>query len=99
MKQEIKSILVLPLWVNDFFYGFIGFDNCTEEREFSEEEFQLIQVLTSNLGHVIKQLEAFQELSYREARFKSLIENGKDLIAIIDKTGIIVMWDLPQKQF
>ena len=75
------------MWVNDFFYGFIGFDNCTEEREFSEEEFQLIQVLTSNLGHVIKQLEAFQELSYREARFKSLIENGKDLIAIIDKNG------------
>ncbi|MDO6438528.1 PAS domain S-box protein [Cyclobacterium sp. 1_MG-2023] len=87
LQLEIKSILVLPLWVNDLFYGFIGFDNCTQEREFSEEEFQLIHVLTSNLGHVIKQLEAFQELSYREAKFKSLIENGQDLIAILDANG------------
>ncbi|WP_460511649.1 PAS domain-containing protein [Cyclobacterium sediminis] len=86
-QQNIKSILVLPLWVNELFYGFIGFDDCTQEREFSEEDFQLIQVLTTNLAHVIKQLEAYQELSYREARFKSLIENGKDLIAIIDKNG------------
>lgn len=88
LQQGIKSILVLPLWVNDLFYGFIGFDDCTQERKFSEEEFQLIQVLTTNLAHVIKQIEAFQELSYRKARFKSLIENGKDLIAIIDKNGI-----------
>lgn len=86
-EQSIKSILVQPLWVNDLFYGFIGFDDCTQEREFSKEEFQLIQVLTTNLAHVIKQIEAFHELSYRKARFKSLIENGRDLIAIIDKNG------------
>ncbi|MEQ9263464.1 MAG: PAS domain S-box protein [Owenweeksia sp.] len=86
-EQQIKSILVLPLWINDNFCGFIGLDDCKKERRFSEDEFQLLYSLTSNLGHIIKQHEAYQELYYSEARFKSLIENGKDLIAIVDGKG------------
>lgn len=87
IQQDIKSILVLPLWIDDNFCGFIGFDDCRRERNFSEDEYQVLNALTSNLGHVIKRQEAYQELSDREARFKSLIENGQDLIAIIDQNG------------
>ena len=86
-EQEIKSILVLPLWVSNEFCGFLGFDDCKQERTFTEDEFQLLYSLASNLGHVIKEHEAYEELSLSEARFKSLVQNGKDLIAIIDEVG------------
>ncbi|WP_417610201.1 PAS domain-containing protein [Owenweeksia hongkongensis] len=87
LQQNIKSILVLPLFIHDIFYGFIGFDDCERERKFSEDEFQLLYALTSNLNHVIKQHQVYTELSHSEGRFKSLIENGKDLIAIIDSNA------------
>ncbi|WP_211212028.1 PAS domain S-box protein [Flexithrix dorotheae] len=85
--QEIWSILVLPIWIKDDFAGFIGFDDCHRERKFTEDEFQLLYSLTSNLGYVIKEQEAYQELSFNEARFKALIQNSKDLLAIIDDKG------------
>lgn len=85
--QGVKSLLVSPIWVDEDFRGFIGLEDYRRERKFTEREIQLLFSLTSNLGHVIKEHEAYQELTLREARFKSLIQNGKDLIAIVDEAG------------
>ncbi|WP_084454502.1 PAS domain S-box protein [Algoriphagus terrigena] len=87
MYQGVKSLVVSPIWVDEDFRGFIGLEDYSRKRKFTERERQLLFSLTTNLGHVIKEHEAHQELLFREARFKSLIQNGKDLIAIIDKNG------------
>ncbi|MDT0643191.1 PAS domain S-box protein [Zunongwangia sp. F363] len=88
LQHKIKSFIAMPLWVHDIFWGFIGFGDCSKTRKFSEDEVQFLNTLTANLGHVIKQQEVYLKLTYSEARFKSLIKNGKDLIAIVDKEGI-----------
>ena len=38
MKQGIVSVLAVPLFVRDIFWGFVGFDDCVNERVFSEME-------------------------------------------------------------
>ena len=86
-SHEIKSIIVLPVWVDEAFYGFIGFNDCNRHRKFSDNEFQLLHALTSNLAHVLKEHHAYQELFFSEGRYKSLIENGRDLVAVIDAVG------------
>lgn len=45
--QDIVSILVTPIWYDDEYYGFIGFDDCREERVWSEEEIELLTVFGS----------------------------------------------------
>lgn len=85
--QNIKSALTLPIFVDEEFYGFIGFDDCKKYKRFSEDEFQLLYALTSNLAQVLKSHKAYQELSFSEGKYKSLIENGNDLVAILDKNG------------
>lgn len=40
--QGIISILILPLKVNGKFFGFIGFDNCTEVRPWQASEVDLL---------------------------------------------------------
>ena len=37
-RQGIVSVLAIPLFVRDIFWGFVGFDDCTHERVFSEME-------------------------------------------------------------
>ena len=37
-RQGIKSVLAVPLFVKDLFWGFVGFDDCVNERLFSEME-------------------------------------------------------------
>ena len=37
-RQGIISVLAVPLFVRDIFWGFVGFDDCETERVFSEME-------------------------------------------------------------
>ena len=41
--QGILSIFVAPIFLHDEFWGFIGFDDCQNEREFSENEESILQ--------------------------------------------------------
>jgi signal transduction histidine kinase/DNA-binding response OmpR family regulator/PAS domain-containing protein len=36
--QCIISIMVVPIFIKDIFWGFVGFDDCINERIFTEEE-------------------------------------------------------------
>jgi len=38
MRQGIVSVLAVPLFIRDIFWGFVGFDDCVNERVFSEIE-------------------------------------------------------------
>jgi PAS domain S-box-containing protein len=42
LNQNIKSILVVPLFVNDTYYGFMGFDECGKHRKWHENEVSLL---------------------------------------------------------
>ena len=42
VPQGIVSILLVPIFVKDEFWGFIGFDDCHNERVFSEEEESIL---------------------------------------------------------
>lgn len=61
-SQDILSILVLPIWIEGKMYGFIGFDDCTIERGWSEEELHFLQSITSNLSSAISRRNAMLEV-------------------------------------
>ncbi|MDL2327443.1 PAS domain-containing protein [Ruminococcaceae bacterium OttesenSCG-928-A11] len=42
LGQDIKAVLVLPVFVRGGFWGFIGFDNCREEYLFSKTEEKIL---------------------------------------------------------
>ncbi len=40
--QDILSILVMPIYLNNNFWGFIGFDDCKSERLFTKSEESIL---------------------------------------------------------
>ena len=40
--EGILSILVVPVFVGDLFWGFVGFDDCRRERVFTKEEESIL---------------------------------------------------------
>ncbi|SBW06411.1 putative Histidine kinase [uncultured delta proteobacterium] len=42
-KNSILSILAVPIFIQDTFWGFIGFDDCTVGRSFTDSEEKLLQ--------------------------------------------------------
>ncbi len=51
--QEIKSLLVLPVYVEGDYYGFIGFDDCLKNREWSEADINLLQLAARIISEYI----------------------------------------------
>lgn len=75
INNEIKSILILPLYINDIFTGFIGFDDCTKERRWSEEEIYIFQVLANNISSALERNRNESKIIESEEKFKLIANN------------------------
>jgi signal transduction histidine kinase len=53
ISQEIKSILVFPLFEGKIFWGFLGFDFCKEEQDLRADEFTILKSFSATLSHAI----------------------------------------------
>ncbi len=65
-KQGIKAILILPLHFNSKRVGFIGFDECTKNRVWCNEEISLLQTVANTITNSFyrrKYEKALEELS------------------------------------
>ncbi len=52
-QQDIISILIIPIFVNEEWWGFVGLDDCKKERVWSEAEIRALEALANNLGAAI----------------------------------------------
>lgn len=75
IEQDIKSILVIPIFIKNELYGFIGFDDCTNERIWSEDEINILQNLANNISSAIERYESDNLVTETEERFQLLAEN------------------------
>lgn len=49
-EQGIVSLLVAPVMMGDQWWGFIGFDDCSTEREWTETEVHLLSTAADSIG-------------------------------------------------
>jgi diguanylate cyclase (GGDEF)-like protein len=56
--QGIISILVVPIYIKDEFWGFVGFDDCRNERMFTDIEEKMLRSTSLLFGHAYHQYEA-----------------------------------------
>jgi len=75
IANEIKSILILPIYYKDTFSGFIGFDDCSKERQWSEDEINILQTLANNISAVIERKINENTIYESEEKFKLLANN------------------------
>ncbi|MGE5390358.1 MAG: PAS domain S-box protein [Deltaproteobacteria bacterium] len=63
-EQSIKALLILPITVGGLFWGFVGFDDCQNEREWTEDEFSLLQSFANSLAEAIQRGQMEQNLAH-----------------------------------
>ncbi len=89
--QGIKSILIVPIFVGGEWWGFIGFDNCVSEEEWSVSQVEALRVAAGILGSSIGRQRMVEELLYSEERYRLVVSNSPLGIAVCDTTGKVVM--------
>jgi PAS domain S-box-containing protein len=73
-QQNIKSVLAIPIFVRDDWWGFIGFDDCVEERIWSESEINALGMLAFNLGGAIYRRNVEDELNNLNANLEQRVK-------------------------
>lgn len=64
-EQQILSFAVVPIRPWSEFWGFIGFDDCSEERDWSEADLDALETVAAGIGNAMLRMQI--ERNYENA--------------------------------
>jgi PAS domain S-box-containing protein len=72
--QGVKSLITIPLYMQEELYGFLGFDSVLYKRKYTKFEQSLLQEFSSLLIGVIKRIEMERKLEKEKQKIEYIIE-------------------------
>ncbi len=79
--QSIRSLLVMPIFVEGKWWGFIGFDDCLTERIWLPQEVDALRTAASTLGAAIQSELAEKALERRTIELQTLYKTSLEINA------------------
>jgi signal transduction histidine kinase len=76
-REGIYSTVVIPITIQGRFWGFIRFDNCQTDRQWSEEEESSLLALAGSVGGMIARQEAEVKLITANNELKAALKRLK----------------------
>jgi diguanylate cyclase (GGDEF)-like protein/PAS domain S-box-containing protein len=61
-RDGIRAILLVPILVDHQFWGFIGFDDCQSERQWSKSEESILVAMAVSISGALKRHQAEEQL-------------------------------------
>lgn len=89
-NQNILSFLFYPLFVHDKLWGFIGFDDCKQERIWEEFELIILKNAADSISSALERYQSEKDLKQSKNKYKSLIKAIPDMMLIINQEGTIL---------
>jgi PAS domain S-box-containing protein len=83
----LRSILLVPIISDTHFWGLLGFDDQDVNRAWAAGDEAILNAMAGGIGGAISRQRAVDAVRASEEQFRSLIENGSDVIAILDGHG------------
>ena len=88
-SQDVRSILFVPIFVDQEWWGGIGFDDCLEERVWTQVEIDALRAAAGTIGAAISRRRAEDLLREAEARFRAIVERTPAITyqEVVSRTG------------
>jgi len=84
-RQGILSILIIPIFVQQQLWGFIGFDECRSERTWQPYEVDTLRTAANLFGAFFERRKAETALRASEELYRMLVENQGLGVALVDE--------------
>jgi PAS domain S-box-containing protein len=88
--QGIESILVVPLFVQGEYHGFIGFDECRNKRAWLVEDVELLRTISQIITGTLERKQAEESLQKSEDQYRLLADNVIDIISHHSLDGTVL---------
>ncbi|MBU4312410.1 MAG: PAS domain S-box protein, partial [Candidatus Omnitrophica bacterium] len=88
-KQDIKSLLVLPVYIRRELIGFIGFDNVVRTGEWKEDDLALLRISSEIIGNALERKKAEEKLIEAKNYIENIIKSITDTLIVVDPDGEI----------
>ncbi|MDM7912006.1 MAG: PAS domain S-box protein, partial [Methanotrichaceae archaeon] len=89
----VLSYLVVPVFMEGSFWGFIGFDDCRSERRWSWCEVSILLTIAGALGGALGRWQADEALRESEEKYRELVESSNSIIMRRDTSGKITFFN------
>ncbi len=96
--QNIKSIIVYPLYVQGKFLGFIGFDECLRIKKWNKSELELLRTISGIIANGYERKISEQSLKESEAINRAILESIPDKLFHFSKNGTILNYKGTSKE-
>ncbi len=88
--QGVLSALLAPISTSSGWWGFIGFDDCGEDREWSTEEVEALRSAAGIIGGAIFRKSVERSLRENTARYAALMDGLRAGVLAEDSDGKVV---------
>ncbi|MCK5241737.1 response regulator [bacterium] len=85
LPQNIYSFILVPIHVENVFWGFLGFDDCCAEHKWSKNEDYLLVSLAGNIANVIQRMRIHEQLQSALDVPKTILEKLPVGVIIVDR--------------
>ena len=89
-KQEIQSLLAVPLVQKGTVLGFIGFDMVREKRSWNIGDISLLRTIAGVIARSKGRANNERELAESERRYRMLVENAPIGVMLLDQEGAVL---------
>ena len=75
---HIKSVLAYPINIQNHFWGFMGFDECLRNKEWPEDEINLLLTVTNNIANALERKLYLNQSQENELRLRLALNGAKE---------------------
>jgi len=93
LPQGTASLLMVPVFLNDQFWGAVGCDDCNHKRHFSNHEETIVRSGSLLIANALARHEATLDTHAAAKRLEAVIVNYPGIIAYIEKNGTIELFN------
>ena len=90
---DVKSIVIIPLFLQNKFWGLFSVDDCRKERIWSDEEIHVLYSVGLLISNAVLKNEMTRKINATNAKLDAVIRNYAGVIWSVDKDETITLFN------
>ncbi len=91
LRENIKSLIILPIEIGEKISGFIGFDNVKAQEKWNKDDLNLLKITSDIIGNALKRKKTERELEKLNEELKNIVNiRNKELLKSENEKSVIL---------